>query len=78
MNLREAREARSLTLADACAGIGGIDPAGLSRIERRVQMPGRDLAKRIHTFYAGAIDFAAIFGVADEQDTHAADTAKAA
>lgn len=53
--LRALREKRGLTLAEAAALIGGIDPGNLSRIERGEQVPRRDTALKIRDFYKGKV-----------------------
>lgn len=53
--LRELREKRGLTLAEAAASIGGIDPGNLSRIERGEQIPRRETALKIRAYYKNKI-----------------------
>ena len=53
--LRELREKRGLTLSEAAAQIGGMDPGNLSRIERGEQVPRRDTALKIRGFYKNKI-----------------------
>ena len=44
--LRRARESRDMTIPEA-AQLMGIDPGNLSRIERGLQMPSKDLTAAI-------------------------------
>lgn len=55
MNLRDARKQRNQTLKDAGAFFG-IDASNLSRIERGLQPPSIDLARRMAAHYGMTLD----------------------
>lgn len=52
--LRRARERCGLTIQQLASSVG-IDPGNLSRIERGIQVPGRDLAQRLSRHFDGAL-----------------------
>lgn len=64
LSLKEARKQRAITLA-ALAEAVGTDVGNMSRIERGQQMPGRELAARLHAYFDGAVDWPAILGITD-------------
>jgi transcriptional regulator with XRE-family HTH domain len=53
--LRLARERSGLTIVQVSAA-AGIDPGNLSRIERGVQVPSRDLAERLAQQFVGHLN----------------------
>lgn len=57
--MTEIRKSRGLSLA-AVAEVVGTDAGNLSRIESGAQPPKRDLARKLHEFYGGAVPLAAI------------------
>ena len=58
--LREIREKRKLTLAEVAREVG-TDAGNLSRIETGSQVPSRDLARGLYSFYDGKVSLAAIY-----------------
>lgn len=58
--LTSARKARGLSL-EAVASQVGTDQANLSRIEKGVQVPKRDLARRLFVFYGREVPLGAVY-----------------
>ena len=52
--LREAREKRGLTIQQVSASVG-IDSGNLSRIERGLQVPSKDLTERLAKYFEGEV-----------------------
>lgn len=52
--LKQARKQRQLTVAAVALAVG-TDQGNLSRIENGKQMPGKELAQRLHEFYGGSV-----------------------
>jgi transcriptional regulator with XRE-family HTH domain len=48
--LRQAREQRNLTIQQVAAAVG-IDAGNLSRIERGLQVPSKDLTERLARYF---------------------------
>lgn len=59
-NLREARQARKLTLTKL-AELVGTDAANISRIERGVQTPSKELARKLFDAFEGAVELGVIY-----------------
>ncbi|HAF2131121.1 TPA: helix-turn-helix transcriptional regulator [Salmonella enterica] len=53
--LRKLRHSHGYTLQRVASEVG-VDPATLSRVERREQTPSVDLAERLTKFYDGEIN----------------------
>lgn len=53
--LRVAREKRQMTLQDLAVKVGS-DVGNLSRIERGVQIPSRELAEKICSLFPGEVN----------------------
>lgn len=53
--LHDFRKARGLTLAAVASKLGGVSVGSLSRIEKGVQWPSADLARRIAAFTNGEV-----------------------
>lgn len=66
--MTQLRKSRGLSL-DALARQVGTDQANLSRVERGLQIPNRDLARSLYRFFDGAIPLGAIY----DPDFHASD-----
>ena len=60
MTLRGARHHRDLSLQQVAEALG-IHRSTLSRIERGLEQPKPRLARAIHAFYEGKVDWPAIF-----------------
>lgn len=58
--LTQTRKSRGLTLKDVGAHVG-TDATNLSRVEKGQQMPKRELARALFTFYGGAVELGAIY-----------------
>lgn len=58
--LTKKRKALGLTVAQVAEAVG-TDQANLWRIEKGEQTPKRDLARKLHAFYGGALDIGAIY-----------------
>lgn len=64
--LRAARKARKLTLKTVAKAVG-TDPGNLSRVERGEQAPNRELARKLHSYYDGAVPLASIYDATFEE-----------
>lgn len=58
--LTQIRKSRGLSL-DKVARAVSTDPTNLSRVEKGVQTPKRDLARALYEFYDGVVDLGAIY-----------------
>lgn len=58
--MTQMRKSRGLSL-DALAKQVGTDQANLSRVERGLQIPNRQLARSLFRFYDGAVPLGAIY-----------------
>lgn len=58
--LTEMRKSRGVSLA-SLATVVDSDQGTLSRVERGVQMPSRELARALYRYYDGAIGLGAIY-----------------
>lgn len=58
--LVQTRKSRGLSIDQVAAEVG-LDPTNLSRIERGVQSPRRDLARKLFEFYGGAVTLGQIY-----------------
>lgn len=58
--MTQTRKSRGLSLEQVASEVG-TDQANLSRVEKGLQVPKRELARRIFTFYQGAVPLAAIY-----------------
>ena len=58
--LEAARAKRGLTLSEVAAAVD-THVGNLTRIERGLQLPRRDLARRLHAFYRGRVRLANIY-----------------
>lgn len=58
--LRSAREKRELTIQDVAQAVG-IDAGNLSRIERGVQTPSKELAEKLSKYFDGEVTEIQIF-----------------
>ncbi len=58
--MTQIRKSRKLSLAQV-AEVVGTDQANLSRIEKGEQNPKRELARKLHQFYGGAVPLGAIY-----------------
>lgn len=58
--LQQTRKSRGLSL-DAVAHEVGTDPTNLSRVEKGTQIPKRELARALFSFYGGAVPLGAIY-----------------
>ena len=52
--LRQARENRSLTIQQVATAVG-IDSGNLSRIERGLQVPSKELTEKLAKYFGGEI-----------------------
>ena len=52
--LRQARERRNLTIQQVAAAVG-IDTGNLSRIERGLQVPSKELTEKLAKYFGGEI-----------------------
>lgn len=52
--LRQARERRNLTIQQVAAAVG-IDSGNLSRIERGLQVPSKELTEKLAKYFGGEI-----------------------
>jgi len=57
--LQQTRKSRGLSLEEVAAAVS-TDATNLSRIERGIQPPKRELARRLFVFYRGVIPLARI------------------
>lgn len=53
--LKKARLAADKTLQEVALGVGGLDTGNLSRIERGLQVPSKDLAEKLSAYFGGAV-----------------------
>lgn len=58
--LTQMRKSRGLSLKDL-ADVVGTDRTNLSRVERGLQIPSRQLARALYKFYDGAIELGEIY-----------------
>lgn len=58
--LTQTRKGRGLSL-DVVADAVGTDPTNLSRVEKGVQVPKRELARALFMFYNGRVPLGAIY-----------------
>ncbi len=58
--LTQMRKARGLSLEQVAKDVG-TDQANLSRVERGLQLPKRELARALYRFYDGKIAVGAIY-----------------
>lgn len=65
LTLRDARKRRQLSTTEV-GRLVNCDPGNLSRIERGLQMPGRELSVRLFKFYSGEVPWPLIFGIEPE------------
>jgi transcriptional regulator with XRE-family HTH domain len=59
-SLRDARKARDLTLVKL-AEIVGTDAANISRIERGMQTPSKELARKLFEHFDGTVELGVIY-----------------
>ena len=52
--LRQARERRDLTIQQVASAVG-IDSGNLSRIERGIQVPSKDLTTKLAKYFEGEV-----------------------
>ncbi len=52
--LRQAREQRNLTIQQVAAAVG-IDSGNLSRIERGIQVPSKDMTEKLAQYFNGEV-----------------------
>ena len=64
--LQQAREIMNLSLQNLADEVESTI-ASLSRIERAQQLPNRNIARRLHSFYGGVIDLGEIYDPTFEQ-----------
>jgi len=60
LNLREARQQRKQTLEEVAAATD-LDVGNLSRIERGVQLPSREVARKLFEHFGGKVDLGVIY-----------------
>ena len=68
----QTRKSRGLLLEEVAEAVG-TDPGNLSRIERGLQPPKKDLARALYKFYGGAVPLALVYDptfVADKRLKH--------
>jgi transcriptional regulator with XRE-family HTH domain len=66
--LTQTRKSRGLSL-DVVAAKVGTDPTNLSRVEKGLQLPKRELARALHKFYGGVVPIGLIYDAnGDSQD----------
>lgn len=58
--MTQTRKSRGLAL-DVVAAAVGTDPTNLSRVEKGVQVPKRDLARALFKFYNARVPLGAIY-----------------
>lgn len=58
--LTQIRKSRGLSL-DVVADAVGTDPTNLSRVEKGAQVPKRELARALFSYYGGAVPLGAIY-----------------
>lgn len=58
--LTQTRKSRGLSLDQAAASVG-TDPTNLSRVEKGMQIPKRELARALYVFYQGVVPLGAIY-----------------
>lgn len=58
--MTQTRKSRGLSLEQVAAQVG-TDQANLSRVEKGRQVPKRELARRIFSFYGGTVPLAAVY-----------------
>lgn len=68
-SLRTSRKARNLTLVELATAVG-TDAANISRIERGVQTPSKELARKLFEFFEGDVPLGSIYDP-DHQGTAA-------
>jgi transcriptional regulator with XRE-family HTH domain len=59
-SLRDARKARDLTLVKL-AELVGTDAANISRIERGMQTPSKELARKLFETFEGSVELGIIY-----------------
>ena len=77
--LLQARERRNLTIQQVAAAVG-IDSGNLSRIERGIQVPSKDLTEKLAQYFNGEVTETQIIYperfAAGEESTGSESTAK--
>lgn len=58
--LTQMRKSRGLSLSDLADSVG-TDRTNLSRVERGLQIPNRQLARKLYAFYEGTVELGAIY-----------------
>lgn len=58
--LTQMRKSRGLSLAELAAQLQ-TDQSSLSRVERGLQIPNRNLARRLYGFYGGAVTLGHVY-----------------
>lgn len=58
--MTQTRKSRGLSLEVVAAEVG-TDPTNLSRVEKGQQIPKRELARALFTFYNGVVPLGAIY-----------------
>lgn len=58
--MTQTRKSRGLSL-DVVAKACGTDPTNLSRVEKGVQTPKRDLARALFNYYGGVVPLGSIY-----------------
>lgn len=69
--MTQIRKSRGLSL-DVVAGAVGTDPTNLSRVEKGVQAPKRELARALFLYYDKRVPLGAIYDPEFHADQHAA------
>lgn len=64
--MQNARRRMGLTVAEVAHAVG-TDDGNMSRIDRGLQTPKRELALRLHQFFRGEVSLLHILGYEDEE-----------